>query len=67
MIAVYLLIKDFEVIYIGASRNVMSRIASHRKKDYDHYVIKQVYRMIRAESNYDHFAGFRLKRKFYIY
>lgn len=40
MIGVYLLKKDGEVIYVGQSMDVMTRIKSHKnKKDFDSYEI----------------------------
>lgn len=39
MIGVYILIKDFDVLYVGRSLNVIRRLYSHRHKEYDYYVI----------------------------
>jgi hypothetical protein len=39
MKGVYILIKDDDVLYIGASLNLERRIYQHRDKDYDFYVL----------------------------
>lgn len=39
MIGVYLLVKDFDIIYVGSSKNMELRIEDHKNKDYDYYVL----------------------------
>lgn len=36
---VYILIKDCDILYVGASINIERRLYEHKNKDYDHYVI----------------------------
>lgn len=37
MIGIYFLLKNKKIVYIGQSRNVERRIASHRDKDFDSF------------------------------
>lgn len=43
--SVYVLIKDKKAVYVGCSKNVSTRVRTHRKsKDFDSHVVLKIYK-----------------------
>lgn len=51
MRCVYILLQGEEVLYVGATKNVASRIKAHRDKPYDTYVVIRSRNHYRKEMN----------------